>query len=73
MFGLSRNINYFGELLIYLAFAILPLTPWAFLPLAAFIVTFWIPNLVRKEKILAAMPGFPEYKKKVKLFFPFLF
>jgi len=73
MFGLSRNINYFGELLIYLAFAILPLTPWAFLPLAAFIVTFWIPNIVRKEKILASLPGFAEYKKKVKLFFPFLF
>jgi len=73
MFGLSRNINYFGELLIYLAFAILPLTAWAFLPLAAFIVFFWIPNMVRKDKILAGLPGFGEYRKKVKAFFPFLF
>jgi steroid 5-alpha reductase family enzyme len=73
MFSLSRNINYFGELLIYVAFALLPLTLWAFLPLLAFIVSFWIPNMLRKEKILASLPGYPEYKKKTRSFFPFLF
>jgi steroid 5-alpha reductase family enzyme len=73
MFRLSRNINYFGEFLIYTAFALFPMTWIAFLPLAAFIVTFWIPNMVRKDKILSSLPGFQEYKRKVRSFFPFLF
>ena len=73
LFRLSRNINYFGEFLIYTAFALLPMTWFAFLPLAAFIITFWIPNMVRKDKTLAALPGFPAYKKNTRSFFPFLF
>ena len=73
LFRLSRNINYFGEFLIYTAFALLPMVWFAFLPLAAFIVTFWIPNMVRKERVLASLPGFPAYKKNTRLFFPFLF
>jgi steroid 5-alpha reductase family enzyme len=73
MFHLSRNINYFGELLIYIAFAILPMTWFAFLPLTAFLIAFWIPNMVRKDKTLATLAGFPEYKKNTQAFFPFLF
>ncbi len=73
MFALSRNINYFGELLIYTAFALLPMAWYAFLPLAAFIVSFWIPNMARKEKFLATLPGFEEYRKRTKFFFPFIF
>jgi steroid 5-alpha reductase family enzyme len=73
LFHLSRNINYFGELLVYSAFAILAMNWLAFLPLAAFIITFWIPNMVRKDKVLANMSGFQEYKKATRSFFPFLF
>lgn len=73
MFGLSRNINYFGELLIYAAFALLPMSWLAFIPLALFIAAFWIPNMIRKEKILAGMPGFEAYRRKTRVFFPFLF
>ena len=73
LFSLSRNINYFGEFLIYLAFALLPRTWLTFLPLAAFIMTFWVPNMVRKDRSLASLPGFAEYKKKTRSFFPFLF
>lgn len=73
MFRLSRNINYFGEFLIFGAFALLPMVWFAFLPLVAFIISFWIPNMVRKDKALAALPGFPAYKKKTRSFFPFLF
>ncbi len=72
MMALSHNMNYFGEFLIYLAFAILPMSAWALLPLAAFIACYWIPNMVRKEKALARLPGYAEYKK-IKAFFPFLF
>jgi protein-S-isoprenylcysteine O-methyltransferase Ste14 len=71
--GLSRNINYFGEFLTYAAFALLPLTWLAFLPLLLFILTFWIPNILKKERILASLPGYAEYRKRVKTFFPFLF
>jgi steroid 5-alpha reductase family enzyme len=73
LFRLSRNINYFGEFLVYVSFAILPLTWFAFLPLAAFMVSFWIPNMIRKDRVLSTLPGFSEYKKKTKSFFPFLF
>lgn len=73
LFSLSRNINYFGEFLIYAGYALLAMTWLAFIPLAAFIVSFWIPNMVRKDKVLATMPGFEEYKKKTKSFFPFIF
>jgi protein-S-isoprenylcysteine O-methyltransferase Ste14 len=73
LFRLSRNINYFGEFLIYLAFALLPMSWIAFLPLVAFIITFWIPNMMRKEKTSAALPGFAQYKKNTRFFIPFLF
>jgi len=73
MFGLSRNINYFGEFLIFTAFALLAMTWLAFIPLVAFILTFWIPNMIRKDKNLAKLPGFEEYRKKTRFFFPFLF
>ncbi len=71
--ALSRNINYFGEFLTYLAFALLAMTPLALIPLGLFIVFFWIPNMVRKDKVLAQLPGFEAYKRKTRAFFPFLF
>ena len=73
MMALSRNINFFGELLIYVSFALLPMTFWAFLPLGIHIVFYWIPRMRRKEKALASLPGFEAYRKKTKAFFPFLF
>jgi len=73
MFALSRNINYFGEFLIYSSFAILALTWLAFLPLLAFIITFWIPNMIRKDKTMGSLPGYIENRKKTKSFFPFIF
>jgi len=73
MLAYSRNINYFGELLIYIAFALLAMTWIAFIPLLLFIVSFWIPNIIRKEKILSKMKGYGEYKRKTRLFFPFIF
>ena len=72
MFGLARNVNYFGELLIYGAMAALAMTWIAYLPLAAFILFYWIPNMIRKEKSLSRYPAFNAYKQRVKLFLPFL-
>jgi steroid 5-alpha reductase family enzyme len=73
LFRLSRNINYFGETLIYAAFAMLAMAWFAFIPLAAFILFYWIPNMIRKDKVLAAMPGFQDYKNKTRSFLPFVF
>lgn len=73
LFSLSRNINYFGEFLIYGAMAALAMSWIAFLPLAAFVIFYWIPNMIRKEKSLSRYSNFNEYKHKVKSFFPFLF
>jgi len=73
LMSLSRNINYFGELLIYLAFALLAYTPWAVLPLVLFVIFYWTPNMLRKDKVLAKMEGYDQYKKKTKRFIPFIF
>jgi len=73
MMSLSRNSNYFGEFLIYLSFALLPMTWIAFLPLALFIIFYWSFKIINKEKSLAQKPGFQEYKQKIKLFIPFIF
>lgn len=72
MFGLARNINYFGELLIYGAMAALAMTPLAFVPLALFFVSYWIPNMLRKEKSLSRYQNFSEYKRKSRILIPFL-
>jgi len=79
LFSRIRNPNYFGELLIYTSFAILPIQKldwwFGYIPMAAFasiIVTEWIPNIIRKEKSLSRYPEFAEYKKRSKLVIPFL-
>ena len=73
MMALSRNINFFGELLIYVSFALLAMTLWAFVPLALAILIYWIPRMRKKERALASMPGYDAYRKKTRTFFPFLF
>jgi steroid 5-alpha reductase family enzyme len=73
MMALSRNSNYFGEFLIYLSFALLPITWLALIPLIVFIVFYWSFMLIKKEKSLAQKPGFLEYKKRTKWFIPFIF
>ena len=68
-----RNINYFGELLIYFSFAILSMhwLPLVFLSLMMIIV--WFPNMIRKDRSLARYPEFIEYKRKSRLFVPFIY
>ena len=68
-----RNINYFGELLIYLSFALLTLhwLPIVFLIMMMIIV--WFPNMSRKEKSLARYSSFSKYQKNSSLFIPYLY
>jgi steroid 5-alpha reductase family enzyme len=69
----SRNINYFGEFLIYGALALLAMSWIPFAVIAAYLIIVWGPNIRRKEKSLSRYPEFEEYKKKVKLFIPFIY
>jgi protein-S-isoprenylcysteine O-methyltransferase Ste14 len=72
LWGLVRNPNYLGELLIYLGFSLLPLH-WAPLCALGFIIaTVWLPNMRKKDKSLSRYPEFAEYKAKSKLIIPYL-
>ena len=68
-----RNINYFGELLIYLGFGILPMHWLPICVILLFISIIWIPNMIKKDKSLSRYQEFPDYKSNSKLFIPFLF
>jgi len=73
MFKTVRNINYLGELLIYLGFGMLAMH-W--LPLAIlliWIVVIWLPNMRRKDRSLSRYAGFQHYSRKSKLFIPYIF
>ncbi|MDF1501257.1 MAG: methyltransferase, partial [Anaerolineales bacterium] len=73
--GLFRRVcnpNYLGELLIYGSLALLS-SHWApFLVLAAYLTLYWIPNMLRKDRSLSRYPEFEAYKRRTKLFIPFL-
>jgi steroid 5-alpha reductase family enzyme len=73
LWSLCRNPNYFGELLIYFSFALLALHWVPFIVLAAWVIFYWLPRMVKKDKVLAKLPGFASYQEKTRLFIPFLF
>ena len=58
LFKKSRNINYLGELFIYLSFALLAMHWISILVLLIFILCVWIPNMIKKDK----------YKKNSRIF-----
>jgi len=69
----TRNINYFGELMIYLSFCLLSMHWLPLIVLLLAIGVVWLPNMLKKDKSLARYPEFAEYKRKSKMFIPFLF
>lgn len=73
LFGKVRNINYFGELLIYLSFALIPRHWFPFLVLAAAVLFVWLPNMRAKDRSLARYPEFEAYQRRSWLFIPFLY
>jgi len=68
-----RNPNYFGELLIYSGFGLLARHWLAIVVILLWIISFWLPNMLRKDRILSQLDGFKEYKAHSKLFIPFVF
>lgn len=72
LWSLSRNPNYFGELLIYLGFTLLAMHWAPLLVLALFIVFVWVPNMRRKDKSLSRYPEFAEYRQRTALLIPYV-
>ena len=72
MFSRIRNINYLGELLIYLGFSLLAMHWLPIIALISFIIIIWIPNMFKKDKSLSKYENFEDYKKNTNIFFPFI-
>jgi len=68
-----RNINYFGELLIYGSFGLFAMHWLPILILMAWVVLVWLPNMRKKDRSLGKYPQFAEYQKRSRLFIPFLY
>jgi protein-S-isoprenylcysteine O-methyltransferase Ste14 len=73
LFARVRNMNYFGELLIYGGFGLLAMhwLPVAILLLMVTVV--WLPNMARKDRSLARYPEFEAYRRRTKRFIPFVY
>ncbi|MCU0532426.1 MAG: DUF1295 domain-containing protein [Hydrococcus sp. Prado102] len=61
-FARCRNTNYFGEILIYLSFALLVQHWLPFAILGVFFGLAFLPNMLKKDKSLSRYPEFEEYK-----------
>ena len=72
-FARCRNTNYLGEILIYVAFAMLAQHWLPFVILGLFIAMVFVPNMVKKDKSLARYPEFEDYKANSGLILPKLF
>ena len=67
-----RNTNYFGELLIYLSFALLAQHWIPIAVLVSFMTIIWLPNMLRKDKSLSRYPDHEDYKKRSSMLIPFI-
>ncbi|HEY9776225.1 MAG TPA: DUF1295 domain-containing protein [Planktothrix sp.] len=73
LFTRTRNPNYFGEILIYLSYAIMSMHWIPFVVLGGWVFGFFVRNMLRKDESLARHPGFAEYKARTGLLFPKVF
>jgi steroid 5-alpha reductase family enzyme len=73
LFSKTRNPNYLGEILIYVSYALLSLHWLPFLILAAWLLGFFVRNMLVKDKSLSRYPEFEQYKKATGLLLPKLF
>ena len=71
LFSKSRNMNYFGELLIYISFALLSMHWIPFAALLFIIIIIWVPNMIKKDSSLSKYENFKNYKNKTRIFLPF--
>ncbi|GLP96178.1 methyltransferase family protein [Paraferrimonas sedimenticola] len=72
LFSRTRNPNYLGEMLIYLGFAILA-QHWLPFVALAYWWTFFVRNMLNKDKSMSRHAGFADWKQSSGLLFPKLF
>ncbi|HEY9888241.1 MAG TPA: DUF1295 domain-containing protein [Candidatus Obscuribacterales bacterium] len=72
-FARCRNTNYLGEILIYLAFAMLSMHWLPFVILGLFAAGIFVPNMRKKDRSLSRYPEFAAYQAHSGLLFPKLF
>lgn len=70
LFGRTRNPNYLGEILIYVAYALMSRHWLPFAILAAWVFGFFVRNMLAKDRSLARYPQFADYKRRSGLLFP---
>lgn len=73
LFARVRNINYFGELLINLSFAVLSMHVLPFLVAAAYVFFVRLPNMRRKDRSLSRHEGFDANRSRSSLFLSLLY
>jgi protein-S-isoprenylcysteine O-methyltransferase Ste14 len=70
LFGRTRNPNYLGEILIYLAYAMLSFHRLPFGILGAWIFGFFLPNMRKKDASMVRYPEFAAYKARTGMLLP---
>jgi len=72
-FAVSRNMNYFGEILNYISFAMLSEHIAPFIILFIMISIAFIPNMVKKDASLEKYEEFQSYKARTYFLVPYVF
>lgn len=70
LFKYTRNPNYFGEVLIYIGFALLSGIPFTIFLFMIVWFSVFLPNIAHKDERLSRHNGFDDYKKKTGLLIP---
>ena len=73
LFSRSRNINYLGEILIYLGFNLASCHWLPFIVQAMFVIFLFYPNMWRKDSSLSRHKEFKSYQATTGLLFPRIF
>jgi len=71
-FAVSRNMNYFGEILNYVSFAMLSEHVLPFIMLVDMVLIVYIPNMIKKDKSLQKYKEFKDYKERTYFLVPYI-
>lgn len=68
----SRNINYFGDLLRYLSFAIVSGSPWGYL-VPGLVFVIYLQRILKKEQTMSEKyPNYQDYQNNTPRLIPFI-